>query len=200
LDLTDVGPLLCGGITVFNPLLQFNISPSAKVAVVGIGGLGHMAVKFLSAWGCHVTAFTSSPDKQIEAKGFGAHATIDSRSRVALVAAAGRFDLIISTVNVSLDWPAILGTLAPKGRLHLVGATLEPIPVPAFSLIMGQRQISGSPVGAPRSIATMLDFAARHRIAPQVERFPMTKVNEALAHLRAGKARYRVVLLNDQST
>jgi uncharacterized zinc-type alcohol dehydrogenase-like protein len=119
---------------------------------------------------------------------------------VALVAAAGRFDLIISTVNVSLDWPAILGTLAPKGRLHLVGATLEPIPVPAFSLIMGQRQISGSPVGAPRSIATMLDFAARHRIAPQVERFPMTKVNEALAHLRAGKARYRVVLLNDQST
>lgn len=188
------GPLLCGGITVFNPFVQYDLSPTARVAVVGIGGLGHLAIKFAKAWGCEVTAFTSSDSKKNEAMDFGAHDTINSRDENALKANAGRFDLVISTVNVALDWDAYIGTLRPKGRLHVVGAVLEPIPVGAFSLIMPQRSISGSPVGSPATIATMLDFAARHDIRPTTEHFPMARCNEALDHLRAGKARYRIVL------
>jgi uncharacterized zinc-type alcohol dehydrogenase-like protein len=112
-------------------------------------------------------------------------------------AATGTFDLIVSTVNVGLDWDAYIGALAPKGRLHLVGATLEPIPLGAMSLIMGQKSISGSPVGSPANVLKMLEFCARHGIAPVTEVFPMSEVDAALAHLAAGKARYRVVLEND---
>jgi uncharacterized zinc-type alcohol dehydrogenase-like protein len=101
---------------------------------------------------------------------------------------------LIVTVNVSLDWAALINTLAPKGRLHVVGAVLEPIPVPAFALISGQKSVSGSPTGSRSAIDAMLDFAARHAIAPQTEHFPMRQVNAALDHLRAGKARYRIVL------
>jgi uncharacterized zinc-type alcohol dehydrogenase-like protein len=101
---------------------------------------------------------------------------------------------LISTVNVPLDWSAIINTLAPNGRLHLVGAVLEPIPVPAFALIMQQRCVSGSPTGSPVAIGTMLDFAARHGVAPQVERFPMGRIHDAFARLESGKARYRIVL------
>lgn len=96
-----------------------------------------------------------------------------------------------------MDWNALIATLAPHGRLHVVGAVLEPIPVRAFDLILRQRNVSGSPTGSPVAIATMLDFAARHRVAPQIESYPMSRVNEALAHLRAGKARYRIVLNSD---
>lgn len=103
----------------------------------------------------------------------------------------------MSTVNVPLDWDAIIGTLGPKGRLHIVGAVLEPIPVGAFPLIMQQREISGSPVGSPPTTARMLAFCARHGIAPTIEKFPLSRVNDALDHLRSGKARYRVVLEND---
>lgn len=194
LDAKTAGPLLCGGITVFNPFVQYDLSPTARIAVIGIGGLGHLAIKFAKAWGCEVTAFTSSDSKKKEAMEFGAHDTINSRDENALKANAGRFDLVISTVNVPLDWDAYIGTLKPRGRLHVVGAVLEPIPVGAFSLIMPQRSISGSPVGSPATIATMLDFAARHDIRPTTEHFPMERCNEALDHLRAGKARYRIVL------
>jgi uncharacterized zinc-type alcohol dehydrogenase-like protein len=107
---------------------------------------------------------------------------------------AGSFDLLISTVNVQLDWDALIGTLAPNGRLHVVGAVLEPIPVAVFSLMLQQRSVSSSPTGSPVAIATMLDFAARHKVAPQTEHFPMSKINEALARLESGKARYRIVL------
>jgi uncharacterized zinc-type alcohol dehydrogenase-like protein len=193
-DPSKAGPLLCRGITVFNPLVQFDVSPTAKVGVIGIGGLGHMALEFLNAWGCEVTAFTSSESKRDEAIELGAHDTLDSRSSEALKQAAGRFDLILSTVNVNLDWGGFINTLKPKGRLHLVGATLEPIEFEAFSLIMAQRQISGSPVGSPATIAKMLDFAALHKIEPVVEAFKFDQVNEAIEHLEAGKARYRVVL------
>jgi uncharacterized zinc-type alcohol dehydrogenase-like protein len=195
-----VGPLFCGGITVFSPLLEYGISPTSRVGVVGIGGLGHMAVKFARAWGAEVTAFTSTAAKRDEALSFGAHHIVASNDPQALAALAGSLDLVIVTVNVPLDWPAILATLAPRGRLHFVGAVLEPIPVPAFALIGGQKSISGSPIGSPASIATMLDFAARHGIEPQVEHFPMSRVNEALDHLRAGKARYRIVLDSDWPT
>jgi uncharacterized zinc-type alcohol dehydrogenase-like protein len=193
-DLADAGPLFCGGITVFNPMLQYALSPTARVGVVGIGGLGHMALQFLAAWGCHVTAFTSTDAKAAEAKTMGAHEVVNSRDDGALEKAAGSFDYIVSTVNVPLNWEAYVNALAPKGRLHVVGAVLEPIPVGAFPLIMAQRSISGSPVGSPASIATMLDFAARHGIKPMIETFPMAKVNDAMAHLESGKARYRVVL------
>ncbi len=193
LNFKDAGPLLCGGITVFNPLSMF-AKPTSRVGILGIGGLGHMAVKFAAAYGCDVTAFTSSESKFDEAKGFGAHHAVSSRDSAAIRKLAGAFDLLISTVSAPLDWDAMIGTLGPKGRLHIVGAVLEPIPVAAFSLIMQQRSISGSPTGSPSAIATMLDFAGRHRIAPQTEHFPMSRINEAFARLESGKARYRIVL------
>jgi uncharacterized zinc-type alcohol dehydrogenase-like protein len=194
LDISSAGPLLCGGITVFAPFLNYDIKPTQRVGVVGIGGLGHLALKFAKAWGCEVTAFTSSDAKADEAKSFGAHHVVSSRDPAAILNIANSLDLLLVTVNVSLDWSALLKTLKPNGRMHVVGAVLEPMPIPAFDLIMGQKSISGSPTGDPIAIATMLDFAARHTIAPQVEHFPMRQVNEALAHLAAGKARYRIVL------
>jgi uncharacterized zinc-type alcohol dehydrogenase-like protein len=200
LDAGAAGPLMCGGITVFAPLMIHNISPTARVGVVGIGGLGHLALKFLRAWGCEITAFTSSESKRAEAMAFGAHRVVSSQDGRALRAIAGSLDLIIDTVNVPLDWKAIMGTLAPKGHLHVVGAVLEPMAIDAMDLIGGQRGISGSPIGSPTALTRMLDFAARHRILPQVEHFPMSRVNEALEHLRAGKARYRVVLDADFTT
>lgn len=192
----SAGPLFCGGVTVFNPIVQFGVKPTHRVGVIGIGGLGHMALQFLSAWGCEVYAFTSSESKHQEAQELGAHQVVNSRDSNAMKGIAGALDFVLSTVNVPLDWTAIIDTLAPKGRLALVGAVLEPIPVAAFDLIMSERNISGSPTGAPVDIATMLEFAARHGIAPQVEHFPMKKVNDAIAHLEAGKARFRIVLDN----
>ncbi len=197
LDPIKVGPLLCGGITVFNPIVQCGVQPTHRVGVIGIGGLGHMALQFLNKWGCEVVAFTSSDSKKEEALKLGAHRTVNSRDSAQMAKLAGSLDFILVTVNVPLDWPVIINALAPKGRLHVVGAVLEPIPVSAFSLIMGQKSISGSPVGSPSTIARMLEFCARHGIAPMVEKFPLSRVNEALEHLRAGKARYRIVLEND---
>ncbi|GAB3347287.1 NADPH-dependent aldehyde reductase Ahr [Lysobacter tyrosinilyticus] len=194
LPFAEVGPLLCGGITVYAPLELLGIRPTSRVGVFGIGGLGHMALKFCRAWGCEVTAFTSSDSKAEEARAFGAHRVVSSRDSAAIKALAGTLDLIIDTVNVPLDWPALLTALAPNGRLHVVGAVLEPIPVVAFALISGQKSVSGSPTGSRGTIDAMLGFAARHGIAPQTEHFPMSRVNDALDHLRGGKARYRIVL------
>lgn len=193
LSLADAGPLLCGGITVFNPLATY-AKPTDKVGIVGIGGLGHLAVKFAAAFGCEVTAFTSSESKFEEARGFGAHNVVSSRDSAAIKKLEGKFDLILVTVNVPLDWDSLIAALAPKGRIHFVGAVLEPIPVKIFSLLVGQKSISSSPIGAPVALANMLDFAALHNIAPQTEHFPMSKINEAFEHLKSGKARYRIVL------
>jgi uncharacterized zinc-type alcohol dehydrogenase-like protein len=192
-NLAEAGPLLCGGITVFNPLAMY-VKPTQRVGVVGIGGLGHMGVKFAAAYGCEVTAFTSSESKFDEARGFGAHNVVSSRDSSAIHNLAGMIDLLIVTANVSLDWPALINTLAPNGRMHVVGAVLEPIPVAAFPLIMGQKSVSGSPTGSPVEIEDMLIFAARHKVTPQTEHFPMSKINEAFERLEAGKARYRIVL------
>jgi len=194
IDLEIVGPLFCGGVTVFNPLVQFDVRPTDKVAVIGIGGLGHMALQFLNAWGCEVTAFTTSAAKRKGALDLGAHQTLNSSDPVALEAAAGRFDLIISTVNVKLDWHLYLSTLAAKGRLHFVGATLKPLDLNVFDLIMQQRSVSGSPVGDPSTIAEMLDFAVLHDIKPVIEVFHMADVNKAIAKLKAGDIHYRAVL------
>jgi alcohol/geraniol dehydrogenase (NADP+) len=194
LDPESAGPLFCGGITVFAPIIDFGVKPTDRVGVIGIGGLGHLALQFLNKWGCEVTAFTSSSSKTDEAKKLGAHHVVSSRDSAALKKLAGSFDFILVTVNAPLDWDSFIAALAPDGRLHFVGAVLEPVPVAAFSLIGGRKTISGSPLGSPATVAKMLDFCARHQIAPVTETFPMSEVNAALDHLRSGKARHRVVL------
>jgi len=193
-ELESAGPLFCAGITVFNPLVQFDIKPTDKVAVIGIGGLGHLALQFLNAWGCEVTAFTSSEEKKEETLSLGAHHTLNSRNQSEIEAVAGHFDLIISTVNVKLDWNLYLGTLKPRGRLHFVGATLDPLDINVFSLIMGQRSVSGSPVGSPSTITRMLKFASLHNIKPVIEKFCFDDINEAITRLRSGRTHYRIVL------
>jgi len=196
LDPKSAGPLLCGGITVFNPLLEFEVKPTHRVGVIGIGGLGHMALRFLRAWGCEVTAFSSHPGKESEAKLMGAHHFVNSTDSVALAKLASSFDFILSTVNVPVDWNTFLMALKPKGKLILVGVVMEPIPVSMFTLLIGQRMISASPIGSPAAMATMLDFAARHKILPTVETFKFSQVNEAIEKLKEGKIRYRAVLTN----
>jgi len=197
LDVQKAGPLFCGGITVFSPIVQFDVRPTHRVGVIGIGGLGHLALQFLNKWGCEVTAFTSSDAKRDEAKKMGAHHVVNSRDLSQLKKIAGSLDFILSTVPADLDWNAYLAALAPKGRLHTVGAVPSPISVAAFALIGEQLSLSGSPLGSPATLRAMLDFCARHRIEPVVEPFPMSKVNDALARLEAGKVRYRIVLEND---
>jgi len=193
-DAAKAGPLFCGGITVFNPIVQFGVRPTDRVGVIGIGGLGHLALQFLAKWGCEVTAFTSTDAKADEAREMGAHHVVNSRDAAQLEAVAGSFDFILSTVNVDLEWNSFLVALGPRGRLHSVGAVPSPIPVPAFSVIPGQKSVSGSPLGSPATTAMMLEFCARHGIEAVTEHFPMSEVNEALDHLRAGQARYRIVL------
>jgi len=194
LDPAKAGPLLCGGITVFSPFLNFGIKPTHRVGIVGIGGLGHLALKFARAWGCEVTAFTSSESKREEALQMGAHRVVSSVDEKDMKTIAGQLDMVLVTVNVMLNWKALMGTLAPNGRLHLVGILPQPMSLDAMPLIGGQRSVSGSPTGSRQDIDTMLAFAARHGIEPQTEHFPMSRINDALDHLRAGKARYRVVL------
>jgi uncharacterized zinc-type alcohol dehydrogenase-like protein len=194
IDKAVAGPLLCGGVTVFNPLMQYNIKPTDKVGVIGIGGLGHLAIQFMRAWGCEVVAFTSNEDKRKEALALGAHDTVDSKDRNALMAQYGQFDLIISTVSVSLDWNSYIAALRPKGRLHFVGVTLEPIELGIFPMMLGQKSVSSSPVGSPLTIEKMLTFAERHGIKPVVEHYNFEQINEAVDRVRKGLARYRVVL------
>ena len=191
MDPAVAGPLFCGGITVFAPLLDEQVSPTAHVAVIGIGGLGHMALQFANAWGCEVTALTTDCTKVQEAKGFGAH---NVRLLKELPALAGSFDLVINTVNHSLDWSAVMGSLAPRGRLHQLGAVLEPIEVSAFDLISFRRSITGSPTSSPGSLRKMMEFCVRHDIKPQVEHLPFDQVNQAIEHLHRGDGRYRFVL------
>jgi uncharacterized zinc-type alcohol dehydrogenase-like protein len=194
LDATAAGPLFCGGITVFAPIIEFGVKPLDRVGVVGIGGLGHMALRFLNAWGCEVTAFTSSEAKHAEARKLGAHHAVSSTDKAGLKQLSRSLDFILVTSNVSLEWGAYIAALAPRGRLHVVGAVLEPIPVSTFGLMGGQRSLSSSPTGSPLRTAQMLDFCARHAIAPVVEHYPMSQANEAFERLRSGKARYRIVL------
>ncbi|MHA3117311.1 NAD(P)-dependent alcohol dehydrogenase [Acinetobacter sp. ANC 4635] len=193
----SAGPLLCGGITVFDPLLKHQIQAIHHVGVIGIGGLGHMAIKLLKAWGCEITAFTSNLDKADELKAMGADHVVNSRDSAALKAQKGKFDLLLSTVNVTLDWTSYLHTLAPNGSVHLLGIPLEPIATPANLLISGAKSITGSPTGSPAALRTLLNFAARKNIAPQIELFPMSQINDAIARLHSGQVRYRVVLKAD---
>ena len=194
IDMAKAGPLLCGGITVFNPIILAGVKPTDKVGVIGIGGLGHMALKFLKNWGCEVTAFSSNLAKEKQILEMGAHQVVNSRSKTELAKIRGQLNFILNTTNVTLDWNAYISCLAPKGKFHNVGGVLEPMAIAGFSLIGGEKSVSGSPLGSPALTRTMLDFCVRHNIYPTVEEFPMEKVNEALEHLEEGKARFRIVL------
>jgi uncharacterized zinc-type alcohol dehydrogenase-like protein len=196
LDSAITGPLLCGGITVFNPLIQFDINPTSRVGVIGIGGLGHMALQFLNKWGCHVTAFTTSDSKADEAKKMGAHAVLNTRSEEQLKQAANSLDFILSTVMAPLNLDAYLGALAPRGRFHTVGF-LPSLNVSTLPFILKQLEFSGSPSGSPGTVKKMLDFCALHGIAPITEEFPMSQANQAFERLESGQARYRIVLKQD---
>lgn len=196
LDPNAVGPMFCGGITVFNPIVQNQIVATDHVAVVGIGGLGHMAVKFLHAWGCEVTAMSTSDSKEAEAKAMGADHFVNTRTPGMLEALADTYDMILVTVNVELDWPLYLNTLKRRGTLHFVGAAPS-VSSPVFPLIDQQKHITGSPLGSPALVNTMLDFCGRKGIEPITQYFPMSQINEAFLELEAGKARYRIVLQSD---
>lgn len=197
IDYAKAGPLLCGGVTVFAPFLIHNIPSTARVGIIGIGGLGHMAVQFANKWGCEVHAFTGSDGKEEEVRKLGAHFVHNIKRDGTLKSLAGSLDLIISTINVPLDIHGVLGALAPRGQLHVAGAILKPMEVPAFDLILGQKSVSGAPAGNPTAIDRMLTFCARHSLAPVVEMLPMSKINDAVERLRSGKAHYRIVLVNE---
>lgn len=171
LDPESAGPLLCGGITVFDPLLKHKIQATHHVGVIGIGGLGHIAIKLLKAWGCEITAFSSNPDKTEELKAMGADHVVNSRDTEAVKAQKGKFDLLLSTVNVSLNWRAFISTLAPNGSLHFLGLTLEPVPVSVGSLIDGAKSVTGSPTGSPAALRQLLKFAARKKLRLKLSYF-----------------------------
>ncbi|MEY8849172.1 NAD(P)-dependent alcohol dehydrogenase [Psychroserpens sp. XS_ASV72] len=194
IDMSKAGPLFCGGITVFSPIVISGVQPTDKVGIIGIGGLGHMALKFLKAWGCEVTAFTSNKSKTDALKAMGAHQVVDSTDSEDLERIAGTLDFILNTTNVKLDWTSYITALAPQGKLHTVGAVLDPMEIPAFSMIAGEKSVGGSPLGSIALTRKMLEFCVRHDIYPTVEVFDMADVNKALKHLHDGKARFRVVL------
>lgn len=195
LDARNLGPLFCGGITVFTPLVMHQITALDRVGVIGIGGLGHLALRFAHHWGCEVTAFSTSADKADQARDMGADDFVDVSQTGALERQAGRFDLIINTTNASLDWDAYLNALAPDGVLHTVGAVTDAFGASnAFPLIMGRRRIAGSPVGNPVDMRDMLAFCARKRIEPITEHLPLANINDAFEKLRSGRPRYRLVL------
>ena len=196
LESENAAPLLCGGATVFSPLIKHNITATKRVGVIGIGGLGHLALQFAHAFGCEVTAFSSSPDKEQEAKRFGANHFISSTDNKAMQQARNTLDFIISTVNVALDWPGYLNILRPKGTLCFVGAVEKEISVAFGSLLSGRKSISASNIASRHEINDMLRFAAQHGIKAQTELFPMNDVNIALDKLRKNDVRYRAVLVN----
>lgn len=196
LESENVAPLLCGGITVYSPLRNHGVRPSSRVGVIGIGGLGHMGIQFARAFGAEVTAFSTSKDKEDEAKSLGAHYFVNTRDTGALKKVAGSFDFLLSTVSADQDWGAYVNALRPKGTLCVVGAAPSPIQLSAFALIGGQKAVSGSPTGSPRDLHEMLDVAARHGVKAITERFAMSKANDAVARVKKNQVRYRAVLAN----
>jgi uncharacterized zinc-type alcohol dehydrogenase-like protein len=189
------GPLMCAGATVFTPILGHGVRSTDRVAVVGVGGLGHLAVQFLAKWGCDVTAVSSSRDKADQAHGLGAAHFIATRGTDELRQAARSFDFILCTVSGDLPWDEYVAALRPQGKLCIVGIPNKPVAVGAFGLILGEKSIVGGRTGSVTDTAKMLAFAARHGIKPIIETFPMAEADRALEHTRAGKARFRAVLV-----
>lgn len=194
LESHEAAPLLCGGITVYAPLRRHLASPGGRLAVIGMGGLGHLAVRFAHAMGHEVTVFTTSPDKQAEAERFGAHEVVDAREDSAYRASARRFDLVLSTAPADLPWNRVLRTLRPFGLLCIVGVPGQPICVEGGELMGASKGLVGSGIGGSRDILDMLEFAAEHRIVPQVETAALADVEQAMEAVRRNRVRYRMVL------
>ena len=196
MDSENVAPLLCGGITVYSPLKNWLARPSSRVGVVGIGGLGHMGLQFARAFGCEVTAFSTSKDKEAEARELGAHNFVNTRENGEIKKAAGSLDLILSTVSADQDFQSFIAMLRPKGTMVVLGASPSPMQISAFSLIGGQKAIAGSPSGSPRDLYEMLDVAARHKVKAITEKFAMKDANKAVEKVKKNQVRYRAVLAN----
>lgn len=186
-------PLLCGGITVYSPLRE-HARPQSRVGIIGIGGLGHLGIRFARALGCEVTAFSSTAAKEDEARAHGAHHFVSSVDDSALKTQRESFDLIISTVNTPLNWKRYVSALRPHGVLSFVGALAEPVSIHTGMLMARSRSVTSSPIGGRAVMREMLNFAARHRVGAQVETVPMRDVNSALDRLRRNDVRYRFVL------
>ncbi len=193
----SAAPLLCAGVTVFSPLQQFEVSPTSRVGVVGVGGLGHLALQFAKAWGCEVTAFSGSANKESEARELGADHFVLSSNAGAMECAANSIDFLLDTVSADIDWALYLNTLRIDGTLCVLGVPNGNLSIPAFPLITGRRRIVGSPTGGRQDITEMLAFAARHGIRAKTEVLPIAQVNEAIQKVRENRARYRMVLSTD---
>src|SRR5436305_5569800 len=191
LNVAGAAPLLGAGITTYSPIRHWDVGKGKKVGVVGLGGLGHMAVKFAHAFGAHVVVFTTSPNKKEDALRLGADETVVSRNADEMKNHAGSFDFIIDTVSADHDIKAYINLLGVDGNLTLVGAPADPLDVPAFSLIMGRRRLAGSAIGGIAETQEMLDFCGEHNITADVEVIPIQKVNEAYERLLKSDVKYR---------
>jgi len=191
LDLAGVGPLLCAGITTYSPMRYWGVTRGKKAGVVGLGGLGHMAVKFAHRLGAHVVVFTTSPAKRDDARRLGADEVVLSRHADEMQKHAGSFDFILDAVSSEHDINAYLQLLRRDGNLTLVGAPEKPLAVPAFALIFGRHSLSGSAIGGIRETQEMLDFCGEHNITADVEVIPIQKVNEAYERLLKSDVKYR---------
>jgi uncharacterized zinc-type alcohol dehydrogenase-like protein len=192
----NAAPLLCGGITVYSPMRLFGVQPHHKVGVIGIGGLGHLGIQFAAAMGCEVTAFSTSPDKEDEARAFGAHYFVVTKDAGHMKAAANTQDFILNTVFASLDWGLWLSILRTRGTMFVLGAPPGNLEIPGFQLLLGQKAVRGSAIGDRSTIREMLEFADRHGVEAKTEVMPMSKANEAIEKVRRNQARYRMVLKN----
>jgi uncharacterized zinc-type alcohol dehydrogenase-like protein len=191
LDPAGAAPLLCAGITTFSPLHHWGITKGKKVGIVGLGGLGHMGVKFAHALGAHVVLFTTSPNKKDDALRLGADEVVISKDANAMAKHAGSFDFILDAVSADHDINALLGLLRRDGNLTLVGAPEKPLQVAAFNLLFGRRSLSGSPIGGTVETQEMLDFCGKHNLTADVEVIPIQKVNEAYDRLLKADVKYR---------
>jgi uncharacterized zinc-type alcohol dehydrogenase-like protein len=191
LDLAGAAPLLCAGITTFSPLHHWGVAKGKKVGIVGLGGLGHMGLKFAHALGAHVVLFTTSANKKDDALRLGADEVVVSRDANAMAKHAGSFDFILDAVSADHDINALLGLLRRDGNLCLVGAPEKPLSVAAFNLLFGRKSLSGSPIGGIAETQEMLDFCGKHNITADVEVIPIQKVNEAYERLVKADVKYR---------
>jgi uncharacterized zinc-type alcohol dehydrogenase-like protein len=191
LELAGVAPLLCAGITTYSPIRRWGDIKGKKVGVVGLGGLGHMGVKFARAFGAHVVVFTTSPGKKEDALRLGAHEVIISTNPEEMQKHAGSFDFILDTISAEHDINAYLSMLGLDGNITLVGAPEKPLAVSAFALIFGRKSISGSLIGGIKETQEMLDFCGKHDITADVEVIPIHKVNEAYARMVKSDVKYR---------
>ena len=191
LNLAGAAPLLCAGITTYSPLRHWGVTKGKKVGVVGLGGLGHMAVKFAHALGAHVVVFTTSPNKKEDALRLGADDVVISRDADQMKQHASSFDFILDAVSAEHDINAYIQLLRRDGNITLVGAPPKPLAVSAFGLLLGRRSLSGSPIGGIAETQEMLDFCSKHNITADVEVIPIQKVNEAYDRLLKSDVKYR---------